>query len=472
MPSTPTKLTDPTILAAVAPQVSAPASSTRRGLVLGAAAVAASPMAQAWPWGGLPVQALKPVRAVVWREFLGVNVQLQWFPIEMARKQVKQLQALGLSWVRLGLHWMLMEPQEGQVKLEVIDATMALVKEAGLRSITYLVGTPRWASVVAKGDKYEQYFDKFPPRDPVIYAQRIVALAQRYPQVDVWQVWNEPNILGFWAPKPDPEGYGRMLLASVQGLRATVPTKPIAMAGMAYFSEMGGGQGLMIEALGKLGAFNLNVVVAYHPYTATAEGSQADARDFVKRVQHGHQWLRAAGVKQIWSTEWGWSSYKGPVEEQPIVGEEGQADHTLRRLALMAALDYDRIFLFTLSDLDKRASVRDQSYGLLRENGEPKPVYFALQRFLQICGPRLEPEAPPVLEGAVPEGLVSIAWRRSDGRRLWMVWAHKPGVVRLTGAPAQASLHLPLKGTQKRLSAAAGVMSVPVDTALQILVDA
>jgi beta-xylosidase len=447
-------------------------SPARRDVVLGAAALAAAPLAQAWPWDGLPVQALKPVRAVVWRDFLGVNAQLQWFPIEVARKQVKQLQALGLNWVRLGLHWFLLEPQEGQYKLEPIDAMMALVKEAGLRNITYVVGTPRWASSVDKGDKYEPYFDKFPPRDPVVFAQRMVMLAKRYPQVDSWQVWNEPNILGFWAPKPDPEGYGRMLLTSVQGLRATVPNKPIAMAGMAYFSEMGGSQGLMIEALGKLGAFNLNVTVAYHPYTATAEGSQADARDFVKRVQPAHQWLRSAGVKQIWSTEWGWSSYKGPVEEQPLVGEDGQADHTLRRLALMAALDYDRVFLFTLSDLDKRASVRDQSYGLLRENGEPKPVYIALQRFLQICGPRLEPDNPPTLDGALPEGLVSIGWRRPDGRKLWMVWANKPGTVRLKSAPRHATLHQPLKGTQRALSALDGVLSVPVDTALQILVDA
>ena len=47
----------------------------------------------------------------------------------------------------------------------------------------------------------------------------------------------------------------------------------------------------------------------------------------------------------------------------------------LRRLALMSALDYDRIFLFTLSDLDQRASVRDRDYGLLDLDANPKPVY-------------------------------------------------------------------------------------------------
>lgn len=448
----------------------APRDAARRTALLGSAALALSPSAQAgWFWGGPEPVVLKPARPVVWRDFLGVNAQFQWFEPRQARVQVERLKALGLNWVRLGLHWMLLEPEEGQFKLDAIDQMMALVREAGLRNITYVVGTPRYASSVAKGDQYERFFDKFPPRKPELYAQRLAMLAKRYPQVDVWQVWNEPNLIGFWAPQPDPQAYGRLLLPSVQALRATVPGKPVAMAGMAYFSEIDKRGGLMIQEMAKLGAFTLDPIVAYHPYTATAEGSEHDTRDFVKRVLPAHQWLRASGVKQVWATEWGWSSYDGPKEEQPIVGEAGQADLTLRRLALMAALDYDRIFLFTLSDLDERATQRDQHYGLLRRNGEPKPVYHALQRFLQLCGPRLEPDAPPKPIGDQPKGLVSIGWRRPDGARLWMVWADKPGTVQIKGA-RQAVLHHPLKGSQHKLSAQGDTLSVPVDTALQILV--
>ncbi|WP_058087418.1 beta-galactosidase [Aquabacterium parvum] len=429
----------------------------------------------AWPWQKLPEQVLKPARTVVWQDFLGLNAQLQWFPPEVAAHQVQRMKELGLNWVRLGLHWMLLEPKEGQFDLAPIDRMMKLVEGSGLKSIVYMVGTPRFASSVETGNQYERYFDKFPPRDPRLYAQRLMQVAKRYPQVNVWQVWNEPNILGFWAPKPDPEGYGRMLLASVQGLRATVPGKPIAMAGMAYFSEMGDGSGLMIEKLGRLGAFNLDVTVAYHPYTTKAEGSDADARDFVKRVVPAHQWLRSAGVKQIWATEWGWSSYKGPVEEQPIVGEDGQADFTLKRLALMAALDYDKVFLFTLSDLDSRASERDQHYGLLRLNGEPKPVFHALKRFLQVCGPRLEPDTPPAVEavkGDAPEGLVSIGWRRPDGSRLWMAWAEKKAEVRIAAQGKGAVLHHPVSGRQTPIEPNQGKLRLTLEPGLQILVQA
>lgn len=446
------------------------ARMARRRALLGAAALAATPVAcRAWFSSRIEPVALQPVRPVVWKDFLGVNAQFQWFPEPVARRQVERLKALGLQWVRLGLHWMLMEPEEGKFQLEPIDRMMALVREAGLRNVTYVVGTPRYASSVAKGDPYERFFDKFPPRNPAVFAQRMAMLAKRYPQVDVWQVWNEPNLIGFWAPQPDTEAYGKLFLPAYQALRATVPDKPLALAGMAYFSEIDKRGGLMIHELGRLGAFTLNPVVAYHPYTATAEGSDHDARDFIKRVVPAHQWLRAAGVKQVWATEWGWSSYPGPKEEQPIVGEDGQADLTLRRLALMAALDYDRVFLFTLSDLDERATKRDQHYGLLRRNGEPKPVYHALQRFLQLCGPSLTPAAPPDIMGDQPEGLITIGWRRADGRPLWMLWAREPGEVRLKGV-RQATLHQPLSGGERALKEAADGVRVPVTTALQIVV--
>lgn len=445
--------------------------ASRRAALLGLAAAAVSPQARAdWPWSRLEPLSLKPARAVVWRDFLGVNAQFQWFAPDVARKQLERLKALGLQWVRLGLHWMLMEPEEGQFKIEAIDQMMKLVRDADLRSIAYVVGSPRFASSVAKGDQFERFFDKFPPKDPGLFARRMVMLAKRYPQVDVWQVWNEPNLIGFWAPQPDPPGYGRLFLACFQALKAAMPAKPVALAGMAYFSEIDRRGGLMIQELGKLGAFQLGPIVAYHPYTASAEGSESDARDFIKRVQPAHQWLRAAGVRQIWATEWGWSSYAGPKEEQPIVGEDGQADHTLRRLALMAAFDYDKAFLFTLSDLDERASKRDQSYGLLRRNGEPKPVYLALQRFLGICGPRLEPDTAPAIIGDSPEGLISVAWRRPDGTRLLMVWAAKPAKIRLQSSAGKVWQHRPLTGERVELSAADGGLAVAIDTTLQILV--
>jgi beta-xylosidase len=428
------------------------------GAALAASTVVVPASALNWPWKRAPAVELRPQRAVVWQDFLGVNAQLQWFKSEVARLQVTRLKALGLSWVRLALHWMLLEPEPGQLKLEGTDRMMALVKEAGLHSIVYMVGSPTYASSAPKGGAYA---DKYPPRDPQLYAQRIAAAAKRYPDVDVWQVWNEPNIPAFWQPRIDPEGYAKLLLPAVKALREAAPAKPVAMAGMAYYSQMAGREGLMLEELGKLGAYQLNLIVAYHPYTDEPEGGDKGSRDFLERARLINARLRSVGVKQVWATEWGWSSYDGPKEEQPIIGEQGQAEYTLKRLALMAALDYDRVFLFALSDLDERAGVRDRRYGLLRENGEPKPVYHALSRFLSTCGPKLLPDAPPPIKG-------SVAWQRPDGQRLCMLWADEPQTITLSQA-RQGTLHQPLSGQQSACTAQADGLTVKVGTTLQIL---
>ena len=408
---------------------------------------------------------LQPEREVVWRDFLGVNGHFLWFEPGRYRAQMDQLQALGLEWVRIDLHWDTIEPRQGELRWDVLDPLMSEIASRGLEAEVYLVGSAPHATSAPPGAPNQ---DQYPPRDPALYARTLVALAQRYPHVAAWQVWNEPNLPAFWRPREDPAGYGRLLQASVQAMRAQAPGRMLVLGGMAYYSQMPTrGHALMIEELGKGGLFGLDVVTAYHPYSLLPEGDDPRAADFIARARQGNAALRAAGAKQIWADEWGWSSYGGPREEQPIIGEQGQADYVLRRLALMTALDYDKVFLFALSDLDSRASARDRRYGLLDEQARPKPVYSALQRLLAITGPQVLPGTPPALADT-PAGLVAVAWQRPDGRRLWAYWSDAPGTLRVRGVDA-ATLHAPLSGGQRALQAADGVLELPLASTLQVL---
>lgn len=402
-------------------------------------------------------------RPLAWKDFLGVNAHFLWFKPAQYARQMQALKALGLEWTRVDLHWDRHEPEENRLELKSLDELVADSKQQQLKSVFYLVGSARFAS---SAPPWARNSDQYPPTDPAVFARRMAMLAQRYPTVDAWQVWNEPNLPSFWAPRTDARGYGRLLQASVAALRAVAPAKPVVMAGMAYYSQQVGGT-LMLEELAKLGAFSLGTVIAYHPYSLAPEGDDPKARDFVLRVQEVNRRLRSVNVPAIWATEWGWSSYAGPKEEQPIIGVQGQADYLLRRLALMSALDFDRVFLFALSDLDGRASVRDQSYGLLALDGQPKPAYLALSRFLSITGPRLLPDAGPhVLKEAGEQ--FSVAWRRPDGTRLWLFWAGQPGTIQLSGI-AQAVLHRPLQGDRQEVAATDGRLSLAADNQLQIL---
>lgn len=405
---------------------------------------------------------LQAPRSVVWKDFLGVNAQFLWFAPERYQRQIDRLQALGLQWVRLDLHWDRLETAENQYQVADLDHLVQVLGERQLKSVFYLVGSARFITSAPADSPYQ---DQYPPRDPAVFAQRMALLAKRYPSVDAWQVWNEPNLLGFWRPQADAAGYARLLQSSTTALRQVAPDKPVVAAGMAFFSDLPGGQ-FMFDQLGALNAQQLHAIAAYHPYTQLPEGNQPGSDDFVGRASQLNATLRASGVPAIWATEWGWSSYAGPKEAQDIIGVDGQADYTLRRLALMATQDYDRVFLFTLNDLDARASVRDQDYGLLDLEGQPKPVYLALQRFLQRTGPSLKPEAPPQLDATV-DGLYSIAWTRSDRTHLWMFWAADGGEAKLP-ALKNATLYDPLSGAESRLDASQGV-ALKVKPTLQML---
>ncbi len=415
--------------------------------------------------GERPAMELVPPRAVVWRDFLGVNAHFLWFESARYQQQMDRLQALGLQWVRVDLHWDTIEPQEGVFRWDVLDPLMAEIERRGLKAEVYLVGSAPHATSAPAGSPHP---DQYPPKDPALYAKALVQLAQRYPKVEAWQVWNEPNLPAFWRPREDPAAYGRLLLTSVQAMQAQAPGRRIVLGGMGYFSQMPTrGGALMVESLAKGGLFTLDVITAYHPYSLYPEGDDPKVMDFILRARQGNATLRAAGARDIWADEWGWSSYDGPKEEQPIIGERGQADYVTRRLALMSALDYDKVFLFALSDLDSRAGARDRRYGLLDEGAAPKPVYVAVQRMLQLTGPRITPGKAPTL-AAVPPGLISIAWQREDGRRLWFFWADKPGQVQLRGVEA-AQLHDVLDGRVQALKAQGGSLDVPVGTTLSVL---
>lgn len=412
-----------------------------------------------------PSLSLKAPRDVSWSDFLGVNAQLLWFEEAAYRHQLDRMQALGLNWVRVDLHWDRLEPALGQWQLNTLDRMTQVLVEKDVRSLLFMVGSAPFASSAPAGTTN---YDQYPPVSAQMFADSLGYLAARYPTVDAWQVWNEQNIPPFWQPMEDPAGYSQLLETSLRKLEQVNPAALRVIGGMAYYSQMPLRGGLMLEALDGLGSIRGDRVAAYHPYSLMPEGDVVADKDFLIRGTVLNQRLRELGSKSIWATEFGWSSYSGQEEWQPIIGELGQADYLVKRIALMSAMDYDRIFLFNLSDLDARATLRDQHYGLLRLDGSPKPAYNALKRFLDITGPSIKPLDAPAFANA-PRGMLSMAWQRADGRWVWLFWAQEPGRVTLA-RKGKGKLYNPLRGTSRSVNASSGGLTVDVGTEMQIIV--
>jgi beta-xylosidase len=413
-----------------------------------------------------PALFVAPARKIVMSEFLGLNTPFLFFPPFAYQRQIAAERALGLKWARLDLHWAVIEKMQGVPDLAVVDDVLKSMKDGGLEPLVYVVGTPPFASSAPPGPNPPH--DNWGPKDNAQYADFVEKLAKRYPDVKYWQIWNEPNLPSFWALKEDPAAFATLAKDAAEILHRDIPDRKLVLAGMANYSQMPLRGGFMLEDLLKAGVQRDYDVMAYHPYTDTPEGdSPGDAQGFIKEVPNVNRTLRNAGVRAIWATEFGWSTYTGEKVQQPIISETTQADYILRRIALMMRQDFDRVFYFALTDLDFRVQRREQHYGLLDVQGNPKPAYTALKYFLATTGDELS-AAPDLVTPNLASKLYAFTWQRADGKRLVFLWAAEPQSVALDCC-ATALLHDPLTQTHQQLTAQDGKIEVPVTPSLQIL---
>eukprot|EP01132_Coremiostelium_polycephalum_P006257 gene6257-7793_t len=325
---------------------------------------------------------------IEWKQFLGVNCQFIWFNTTIIDKQIQVLNELNIQWVRADIHWEWFEPTEGDFKWNLFDPVMYKIRDGGLHSIVYLVGTPKWISSWTS-ESGLPFFDAFPPRDNSVFANRLLMLAQRYSFVDYWEIWNEMNLNpAMWAPSYNPQVYDQLFRACATVFQQNGLSSKLAVGGIGYYGGESTKTRNMIDDLISLKTFE-GYLSSYHPYTEYPEGDPtfepSSIYAYLPTTRWLNQKLREVGKSStVWSTEWGWSS-EGDTTTR-------QANYTVKRLMLDTVANFDKTFLFTTSDLDARASsVRDQFYGLVNLSLEKKQIFNALKRLLTLTGPVIQP---------------------------------------------------------------------------------
>lgn len=353
------------------------------------------------------------------------------------------LAQLGVKWARCQTGWCRCEKQKGQYTFEWLDAVVDALLKIGVQPWFNLgygnaLYTPR-ADATAVG--WAPVFDEEARQAWINFTRAIAGhFADR---VKHWEIWNEPNISGFWKPnKPNAADYVQLVKATAPEIRKLVPGAVIiggAFAGIprSYIREcFEHGMGDQIDRL------------SYHPYRAQPEdGYESDVRAMQEIIAAHQPKIR------LWQGENGAPSKGGKDSAGALSklnwSETRQAKWLLRRILSDLRLDIELTSYFHLVDLVGYRGITNYK-GLLRGSDySPKPAFAAYQHLCALfdAHTRHEPALALELVGETKTRMIDAAFVR-QGCALYAYWM--PTSLFESWPARQITLRLP-HGSDARL---------------------
>jgi beta-xylosidase len=302
-----------------------------------------------------------------------------------------KMAAAHVGWVRLDVSWAMLQPNGPDSYdawgVSFIDRVLGMITARGIKPLVMLWMTPDWANG-GKGARVA-------PTNPADYARAAEWAARRWAnEVPAWEVWNEPNLDGFFAGA-DPVAYTKLLRAAYPAFHRGNPDVQVLFGAPSYNDTP---WLTKAYAAGAHGSFD---VMATHPYMGKADAAPETADDgsiwMLDHVAAVHDLMTAHGDgnKPVWFTEVGWSTHanwSGVQNWERGVSEATQAEYTVRTLKHVAAkFPYvDKIFFYTDRDDDSGRPHVD-NFGMFRRDGSAKPVVAALKSYLTTVAPAVLP---------------------------------------------------------------------------------
>lgn len=319
------------------------------------------------PTGGAPTSdytGVSPGAPVLW----GDDAEL--------RADMAAIAESGATWVRLDIDWSAIEPSEGSYDWQGTERAVGAAREHGLRVLGLLTYTPEWARPEGLGSHA-------PPIDDAAFARFAAAAAARLgDDVDAWEVWNEPNLPDFWEPEPDPARYANLLAATSTAVREVDAEAVVVTGGLAPAESDGeriAPEDFLAEVY-EAGVADTFDAVGAHPYSYPALPSDAlTARwnSFYRlpllhavMVDNGH------ADKAVWLTEFG-----APTgTDDGAVSPERQAEILADGFELARRWPWvGPLFVYSLRDSGSDPDDREQNFGVLTADREPKPAWDTLR---------------------------------------------------------------------------------------------
>ena len=283
-------------------------------------------------------------------------------PASQVASQIGAMAAAGDKYIRIDVNWSVVEPSPGVYHWGAEDTALDDAVGAGLTVDALMAYAPSWA--LTSGTP-----------DPVAFAQFAQKVVQRYAPVgvNIYEVWNEPNLGYSWNNQVSPMSYGNFLKEAYLSIHAVAPQAVVLMGGLGLGPALDNNLAWApYDFLSKLYAYGFGSyfdAVNLHPYSypdAPLTNDPVNNPVFPNLPQY-YQLMVANGdaLKKIWITEYGYPTANDPK----AVTEQQQYNYLLQAIVALMSQPYaGPMFLFSWQDDPY------QSFGLLRQDGSAKPA--------------------------------------------------------------------------------------------------
>jgi polysaccharide biosynthesis protein PslG len=353
------------------------------------------------------------------------------------------LAASGTKWARCQTGWNRCERVAGQYTFEWLDEVVDRLLEIGVQP-WFNLGYGNKLYTPEKPDDYSVgWAPIFEASAREGWVRFVRAVAARFrDRVKHWEIWNEPNISGFWKPRqPNAKDYADMVKLTAPEIRRLVPDSTIigaSLAGMPRAYLAGCLEAGMAEHVD---------IVSYHPYRPVPEaGYAAEVAEFRRMLD-----AVRPGIG-LWQGENGCPSRGGAKSAGALSklpwDERQQAKWALRRLMTDLKLRVELTSYFHTVDLVGYRGITNYK-GLLRGSDyTPKPAFCCFQYLAALFDAQTRADddlaAALVLEPAGGAGadLLQAGFTRG-GRGIWAYWCVSKLPTAWTVRSASATIALP-----------------------------
>ena len=310
------------------------------------------------------------------------------------------VQGLGFTWVKQQIEWKLFEPAKGQIQWAMLDQVVNAANNHGLHLVLSVVKAPKWARPADSDLSVDG-----PPANPADYAAFVGALAARYQgKVAAYEVWNEQNLWYEWGGKGHLSAaeYVKLLQAAHDSIKAADPGAIVISGGLTPTGVNDGYTAFDdVNYLGQMyaaGARPYFDVLGAHPSGYNNPPDDSPEHNSTNTSQFKGHWsfyfrrfeqlhdvmlLNGDGGKQMWLTEFGWSSQSNPPAGYEYAADntaEQQATYLVRAFQILKDKGYvGAAFVWNLNYAPVCGPADEKAgFSLMGADGRARPAYAAL----------------------------------------------------------------------------------------------